>query len=197
MKVKLLGFAIAVGISTAAWGQPDYSSGSREAAGFLNQIRRDSSAGRFKDDAVNRATTVNVGFGVSSVGFRQFSPSSNSSATAPPRSQSASFGISASTPTSKPFASVNTQPTISPYMGLFNEGFGEFNDLDYQTVVRPAIQQRDFNQQVVRQTQAINRRVNALAARNAYNTTGNQGVMPTGHAATFNNHSRFYPRARR
>lgn len=194
--MRFLSFAIAVAISTTALGQPDYSAGSTESGAFINDFKRLSRSDTFKNDLIRRSKRVNGGLGVGEVMPTVFDPGSSSSAIAPPRRQSASFGISASSPVSKPFASVNTQPTISPYLGLYNEGFGVFNDLDYQTVVRPAIQQRDFNQQVVRQAQSINRRVNALAARNAYNTAGNQGVMPTGHAATFNNHSRFYPQSR-
>jgi hypothetical protein len=78
-------------------------------------------------------------------------------------------------------------------MNLFNDSITGDNDFNYQTLVRPQLQQQQFNQQVQRQAAQLNQRMSALSARNDYNVTGNQEVMPTGHSATFRYHSRFYP----
>lgn len=112
---------------------------------------------------------------------------------APRRAQAASFGAPMGAPTSKPFAGVSTAPTVSPYMNLFNDSITGDNDFNYQTIVRPQLQQQQFNQQVQRQASQLNQRMSALSARNDYNISGNQEVMPTGHSATFRYHSRFYP----
>ena len=107
--------------------------------------------------------------------------------------QSASFGVGNADPRSKPFSSVSRAPTVSPYLNLFREDFEGSSDLNYQTLVRPQLQQRAMNQRFRMQQQALNQQVNAMAARNAYNTTGNPEAMPTGHSAVFQYHSRFYP----
>ncbi len=172
-----------------------------EVRGMKNQASAD-----FFRNTAQRDKQVNNGFGIQPVrppsstagppAPRQpmRNPSVPIAAPAPPRRQSASFGVGTAGATSKPFSSVNTQPTISPYLGLFDGGLGDYNDLNYQTIVRPQIQQQQFNQQVVREAQSLNRRMSAISARNPYNTQGNEGVMPTGHAATFQYYSRFYPR---
>lgn len=167
-----------------------------EASRFLNNFRRQASSSAIKQDVVRRSSQVANGYGVSSVQPPSDPTGFGSRSITPPRSQSASFGVGTSQPSSKPFAHVNPAPTISPYLGLFDEGFGLYQDLDYQTIVRPAIQQRQFNEQVMRQAQTMNRRLSSLSARNAFNTTGNQQIAPTGHAATFQNLSRFYGQTR-
>lgn len=187
MKTLHFSLAIAIGVTANAYGQ-DFSRQSSEVERFKSIIRRETTA----SGIARQSTQINTGFGLKPITAPLQGVTGSSG---PPRSQSASFSPSTAGSTVKPFANVTAAPTISPYLGLFNEGFGEFNDLDYQTIVRPQIQQQQFNQQIQRQTQAINRRVNALAARNPYNTTGNQSMMPTGHAATFQYYSRFYPRA--
>jgi hypothetical protein len=176
------------------------------AEGFLRSFQNEGSAERFRRN-VSLDKGVNNGFGAEAsrpdtgpqaprpaLRAPLRSPSTPIATPAgPPRRQSASFGVGTAGGGSKPFSHVTPQPTISPYLGLFEQGFGEFDDLNYQTIVRPRIQQQQFNQQVMQQAQTVNRRLSALSARNAYNTTGNEQVMPTGHAATFQYYSRFYP----
>jgi len=82
---------------------------------------------------------------------------------------------------------------VSPYLGLFREDLNGYDDLNYQTSVQPRLQQQAFNEQIARQAQAINRRLTSLSARNAYQTNGSANIAPTGHTASFQYYSRFYP----
>jgi hypothetical protein len=124
-------------------------------------------------------------------------PSSLSS----PRRQAASFGAgtvgTAAGPTSKPFAGVTPSPTVSPYMNLFRTDLGGNDDLNYQTLVQPQLRQQDFNRQFSVQEQQLNRRVQALSARNPYAAQGSPNMMPTGHGATHRYYSHFYPQLNR
>lgn len=191
MKLSSLALLIACLLCPYAGAQNFDFGGESEATRQLRRFQSIGSADRLSQNIKNRGAIVNNGFGVSRLaGVTQ--PPANISA--PPRAQSASFGVGVSAPTAKPFSSVSSRPTVSPYLNLFRETLGD-DDLNYQTLVRPQLQQQQFNQQVVRQEQAINNRITSMAARNPFATTGNQQLMPTGHAATFQNYSRFYPQA--
>ena len=214
MKTSLFSLAAIFLIASSSQSQNINYGGQSEASRFLTNFKRNATSAAIKQDIVRNATQVRAGLGVTPVqapsGPSGFGSSANTPprtitppraitpphTITPPRSQSATFGVGSSQPTAKPFAHVDTTPTISPYLGLFDEGFGLYQDLDYQTIVRPAIQQRQFNEQVMRQAQTMNRRLSSLSARNAFNTTGNQQIAPTGHAATFRNLSRFYGQTR-
>lgn len=100
----------------------------------------------------------------------------------------------------KPFKNVTSRPTVSPYLNLFNEGFSDGAD-NYNTLVRPQINQqrtnnqfRRQNEQLRRQEQAVNSRFQALSARPAFTPTGNQNILTTGHRTFYNNTSHYYPR---
>lgn len=113
-------------------------------------------------------------------------------ATARPRAPA----FSPSRPASKPFSNISSSPTVSPYLGLFNTGIiGDEID-NYNTFVRPQIQQQQFNNQVQRQAAAINARFQQLSAQPAFNPQGSQRIMGTGHQTTFGYYSRFYPTRR-
>lgn len=101
---------------------------------------------------------------------------------------------------SKPFTNAQSRPTVSPYLNLFNEGFSDGAD-NYNTLVRPQINQqrtnaqfRRQNEQLRRQEQAVNSRFQALSARPAFTPTGNQNILTTGHRTFYNNTSHYYPR---
>lgn len=96
-------------------------------------------------------------------------------------------------PANKPFSGVSNGPTVSPYLNLFREDFDGGSDFNYQTLVRPQLQQQQMNQDLQRQQVETNQRVQSLSARQAYTPQGSQSVMPTGHTATFRYHSHFYP----
>ncbi|MEX2171955.1 MAG: hypothetical protein WD851_21725 [Pirellulales bacterium] len=107
----------------------------------------------------------------------------------------ASFGGGSSAPASKPFSGASTRPTVSPYLNLFREDLEGFSDFNYQTLVRPQLQQQEINQNLQRQQQEINIKVQSLSARQAFTPQGSQSQMPTGHQTTFRNLSHYYPLA--
>jgi hypothetical protein len=93
----------------------------------------------------------------------------------------------------KPFENYSPAPTVSPYLNLFREDIGGNDDFNYQTLVRPQLEQQRFNDQVQRQAMDINRRLQSLSAQPDFNPQGNSNLMPTGHQTVFLNYSHFYP----
>jgi len=96
--------------------------------------------------------------------------------------------------TAKPFSSVSSSPTVSPYLNLFRDDLDGSGDFNYQTLVRPQFQQLATNQQFQRQNLEISQRVQAISAQSAYgNPAGSESQYPTGHQTAFGYYSRFYP----
>jgi hypothetical protein len=93
----------------------------------------------------------------------------------------------------KPFANFSPAPTTSPYLNLFREDFGGNSDLNYNTLVRPQLQQQAFNQQVQRQGQEMARRMQSMAAQSDFNPQGDKNQFPTGHQTVFGYYSHFHP----
>jgi hypothetical protein len=93
----------------------------------------------------------------------------------------------------KPFSNFNPSPTVSPYLNLFRDDFEGNDDFNYQTLVRPQLDQQRFNDQLQRQSFDLNQRLQAMAAQPDFNPRGNQNQMPTGHQTVFQYHSHFYP----
>jgi hypothetical protein len=94
----------------------------------------------------------------------------------------------------KPFSSVGSSPTVSPYLNLFREDFDGGGDFNYQTLVRPQFQQLATNQQFQRQNQEISQRVQAISAQGAFqNPAGSEQLYPTGHQTAFGYYGRYYP----
>ena len=60
-------------------------------------------------------------------------------ATGQAMAQSSSYGIS------KPFSNYRPRPTVSPYMNLFRDSTTLAGDFDYQTLVRPQLEQQRVN----------------------------------------------------
>ena len=107
--------------------------------------------------------------------------SSTSNSLAPPRA-------------SKPFSSVSSSPTVSPYLNLFRDDLDGSGDFNYQTLVRPQLNQLQLNQQFQNQNVELNRRVQAISAqRNYANPAGSEQIYPTGHPTAFGYHGRYYP----
>lgn len=92
----------------------------------------------------------------------------------------------------KPFSSISPEPTVSPYMNLFREDFEGNSDVNYNTLVRPQLQQQQFNQQVQRQSMDLARRLQSLSAQADFNPQGDRGQFPTGHKATFRYMGHYY-----
>jgi hypothetical protein len=93
----------------------------------------------------------------------------------------------------KPFSNVSSRPAVSPYLNLFREDFEGSGDFNYQTLVRPQLQQQQFNQRVQDESQALSRRVQQISASAAYNPQGSRSQYPTGHQTVFGYYGRFYP----
>ena len=93
----------------------------------------------------------------------------------------------------KPFSDVNSRPTVSPYLNLFRDDFQGGGDFNYQTLVRPQLQQQRFNQRFQDEAQAISRRVQQISAQPAYSPQGSRSQYPTGHQTVFGYYGRFYP----
>jgi hypothetical protein len=105
------------------------------------------------------------------------------------------LGVGSSSPASKPFSGYTPPPTISPYLNLFREDFDGSSDFNYQTLVRPMLQQQQFNQQVERQAMEMARRMQSMAAQSDFNPQGSTTQFPTGHQATFMYYGHYYPTA--
>ncbi|WP_442482369.1 hypothetical protein [Aeoliella sp. SH292] len=189
MKLSPLALLVAFTLSSSCFAQvQNLGFGNRsEASRQANAIKASVSASTQASQLIAQDKGVNNGYGV---GLFQ---GSGTPSAMPRRAQAANFGAPVGAPASKPFSGITNSPTVSPYMNLFNDSITGDNDFNYQTLVRPQLQQQQFNQQVQRQAAQLNQRMSALSARNDYNVTGNQEVMPTGHSATFRYHSRFYP----
>lgn len=186
MTTNLLGPALALllGVVVAAptLGQDGFVS---EADRFRRNFERQGSADFYRQ----RDTSVRGGL----AGTTVRAPTS-SAPSAIPRRQAATFGGGQTAPASKPFANVSPEPTVSPYLNLFRTDLSGNDDLNYQTLVRPQLQQQAFNRQMSVQTQQMNMRMQAIAAQNPYSSPrGSTQMMPTGHRSTFRNYSHYYP----
>jgi hypothetical protein len=84
-------------------------------------------------------------------------------------------------------ANLTRRPTVSPYLNLVN-GNNDPNLTNYQSLVRPQVNQQRVNNQQ-------NAQINRLEARPP--TSGNAGsesLRSTGHQATWRNYSHYYPK---
>jgi hypothetical protein len=95
----------------------------------------------------------------------------------------------------KPFSNFSASPTTSPYLNLFRDDFGGNSDFNYNTLVRPQLQQQQFNQQVQRQGVEMTRRLQSIAAQGAFNPQGSKDQYPTGHQTTFKYFGHYHPNA--
>ena len=106
------------------------------------------------------------------------------------------LGSVSSEPVKKPFTYVSQRPTVSPYLNLLRQDTGEAAP-NYYSLVKPQIDQIDFNQQQMRQNQQMARRMQGIQSRPAYPVAGSQYLIPTGHQAVFMNYLHYYPMPRR
>ena len=105
------------------------------------------------------------------------------------------LGLSSGGAAGKPFAGYAPEPTVSPYLNLFREDLDGSSDLNYNTLVRPMLQQQQFNQQLQRQSLELNRRLQAMAAQSDFNPQGSKSQYPTGHQTVFMYYGHYYPSA--
>jgi hypothetical protein len=93
----------------------------------------------------------------------------------------------------KPFASFSPAPTVSPYLNLFRTDLEGGSDMNYNTLVRPMLQQQQFNQQIQRQSLEFARRLQSISAQSDFNPRGSESQYPTGHQTVYRYYGRFYP----
>ena len=80
------------------------------------------------------------------------------------------------------------KPSVSPYMNLINNNTGIATN--YQSLVRPQLDQRGFNQQ---SSSAIKQLQKSAAGPSKSGAEGNKKLRSTGHIASTENYSHFYP----
>ena len=79
-------------------------------------------------------------------------------------------------------------------MNLFRDDLDGSGDFNYQTLVRPQLNQLQLNQQFQNQNSELNSRVQSISAQRDYaNPAGSETIYPTGHTTTFGYHGRYYP----
>jgi hypothetical protein len=105
------------------------------------------------------------------------------------------LGVGSPSPAGKPFSGYTPPPTVSPYLNLFREDLDGSSDFNYQTLVRPLLQQQQINQQVDRQAMEMARRMQSLAAQSDFNPQGSTTQFPTGHQSVFMYYGHYYPTA--
>ena len=105
------------------------------------------------------------------------------------------LGLSSAPAGGKPFSTFTPEPTVSPYLNLFREDIEGGSDLNYNTLVRPMLQQQQINQQVQRQSTELARRLQAMSAQSDFNPGGSKEQYPTGHQTVFMYYGHYYPSA--
>lgn len=84
--------------------------------------------------------------------------------------------------------SLYNRPTVSPYLNLLQPQGGGLPN--YQTLVRPAIEQRRQNRETQRQ---ISQLQSAVALESAQGQRGETMLRPTGHTTGYFYYSHFFP----
>jgi len=162
LSIAILSIGVCSGFAANAWAQ---------AGGFggtaVTRFQRANSSAQYSATATrNRVLQSSVGqVGVAGVNRRSF----------------LSTDKTLLTQKSKPFSSVSRSPSVSPYLAL---SAPLATATDYYNVVRPQQQQRDQQRQTSYSIQRTHK-LNQMAARGPYSTTGDQNSAPTGHAAVF------------
>jgi hypothetical protein len=182
-----LGIVLATDHDCAAQGLADPRPVSRlggATENIMNQIVRQDVGRGFSVQSLNMIALQNSRAQIPNVG--QLSTRGTASG---PRLPFGSGGSS----TAKPFTSFSPEPTVSPYLNLFREDFEGNSDLNYNTLVRPMLQQQEVNQQVQRQAQDLQRQLQSVAAQSDFNPQGAKDVYPTGHQTVFRYYGHYYP----
>jgi hypothetical protein len=94
-------------------------------------------------------------------------------------------------PISKPFKHIQQRPTVSPYLNLVRDDSGAA--ANYQTLVRPQMEQIDYNRQQENRLDHLNRQFQNFRSESAYPLQGSQDIRETGHITQFMNLSHYYP----
>ena len=106
---------------------------------------------------------------------------------------------SAQAPSNLPFSTVYRRPTVSPYIQLQQQGMNPLQNQNvYQTLVQPQLQQQQQQIEQLRQSRQMSKMQNQVQQiqRDTSARQLDESIRPTGHRATFQNLSHFYPPTR-
>lgn len=166
--------------------------GSSPADSFNAQIRNEAIGTGYSVNSVLSNSFANAR-GPAVTNFQQFTSTASSGVGRTPAS--AGLPLTGGASGTKPFTSLNRTPTVSPFLNLFNTGVGgaasSFDN--YNTLVRPQLNQQRTNRQLQIQNQRLNQRVQQISAQPAFQSQGSEQIMQTGHSTVFGYYSRFYP----
>jgi hypothetical protein len=170
----------------ASPGDPKPLSRVGGAAGeALNQIVRENVGQGYSAQSLNLLALQNARGAVPYVGQQTTRGSSSGSRPA--------FNFGGGGTNAKPFSGFSPDATVSPYLNLFREDFEGGSDLNYNTLVRPQLQQQAVNQQVQRQAIELQRQLQSVAAQADFNPQGAKDVYPTGHQTAYRYFGHYYP----
>ncbi len=175
---------IVLGIVAAGGATEARAQGQGYGQQELSRIQNQSTGTGHSVESLNQIALRNAQARVPNVGQSSY------------RSSPSSFGLNSAL-ASKPFSSYSPAPTTSPYLNLFREDLSGNDDLNYQTLVRPMLQQQRFNDQMQRQSMEVAQRLQSIAAQPDFNPQGSQSQYPTGHQTVFNYLGHYYPSASR
>lgn len=94
-------------------------------------------------------------------------------------------------PIAKPFKNVQQRPTVSPYLNLVRDDSGAA--ANYQTLVRPQMEQIDINRRQEMQFDRLDRQFQNFRSESAFPQEGSLDIRETGHTTRFMNRSHYYP----
>jgi hypothetical protein len=186
VRSRLISFCLTLftfAVSNMASGQIGHFSPPSGTEGYasreLRSIYRSGIGTGFSGAELNRNTQASLRAQVPSVG-QAGNPRVN-------------LGAAGRASVGRPFDNFNPAPTVSPYLNLFREDLSGNDDFNYNTLVRPMLEQQRVNDQLQRQSYEIQRRLQAIAAQPDFSPQGNPNQAPTGHQTVFQYHSHFYP----
>ena len=177
-----------------------FGQGAGGAAGnYLRTIRNVDVGTGYTVDGINSGVLnfgrANVGAQPGIANFQVFNTSVSSGAGRSTTANAPLFGVPGGFGGQKPFAGASNGSTVSPYLNLFLDTGASVSD-NYNTLVRPQLEQQAVNRELQRQTQQLNRQVQQISARPAFEPQGNDQIFSTGHRTLFNYRSHFYPATR-
>jgi len=98
-----------------------------------------------------------------------------------------------------PFSSIYRRPTVSPYMQMAQQGLNPMQGQSaYHTLVQPQLQQQQQQLTQLQQGRQMAKLQNQVQQiqRDTSSRQLDESIRPTGHRATFQNMSHFYPQQR-
>jgi hypothetical protein len=93
----------------------------------------------------------------------------------------------------KPFSNASHRPTVSPYLNLLRDELSDETIPNYHTLVRPQMEQIQFQQTQQRQNDLVYRQLQQIQAQAGFNPQGSEVMLPTGHSTTFQYYGSYYP----